>query len=105
MQDRRSLVIFALGLTFFLGTLSQAADGSSDKKTSAEVVQGNIGSARSKKIDFEGDFIEGMDKSPLDSLNQISEGNNRRNKQHLYRKRPNFKSEILNELQELRYIQ
>lgn len=43
-----------------------------------------------KQIDFEGDVVEGVNKQPLDSLNQISNGDNGSNRLHLYRrKRPN----------------
>lgn len=44
---------------------------------------------RSKALNFEDDVIEGINRKPLDSVNQISE-NNKRKREHLYRKRSNF---------------
>jgi hypothetical protein len=63
------------------------------------------GPSRSKVIDFEGDLVEGMNKKPLDSLNQISEADRRRNRPHLYQKRKGFRSETEQSLRELRYYQ
>ncbi len=40
-----------------------------------------------KQIDFEGDVVEGVNKQPLDSLNQISNGDNGGNRLHLYRRK------------------
>ena len=39
-----------------------------------------------KQIDFEGDVVEGVNKQPLDSLNQISNGDNGSNRLHRYRR-------------------
>ncbi|MBC7397259.1 MAG: hypothetical protein H7333_07425 [Bdellovibrionales bacterium] len=44
---------------------------------------------RSKNINFEDELIEGINRKPLDAFNQISEQNKRR-KNHLYRKRAGF---------------
>ncbi len=63
-----------------------------------------IESKRQKVIDFEDQLIEGMNKRPLDSLNQLSEKNRRKKKAHLYRKRASFKYEIVQTLNELRYV-
>lgn len=61
-------------------------------------------SARSKVIDFEGDLIEGVNKLPLDSVNQLSEANKNKDKPHLYKKRKAFSSENLYKISVLRYI-
>ena len=58
-----------------------------------------------KVIDFEDEIVEGMNKRPLDSLNQISEKEKRKRKQHLYRKRVGFRAETNESLHELRYVQ
>ena len=44
---------------------------------------------RSKNINFEDELVEGINRKPLDSVNQLSEfdGNQRK---HLYRKRSGF---------------
>jgi hypothetical protein len=47
---------------------------------------------RGKKLDFDGDVVEGVNKQPLDTLNQISE-QDRKNRRHLYRKRADFDAE------------
>ncbi len=57
----------------------------------------------SRVIDFEDEVVEGMNKRPLDSLNQISERDRNRNKPHLYRKRASFNSETTETLRTLRY--
>jgi hypothetical protein len=58
---------------------------------------------RQKVIDFEGDVVEGVNKRPFDSLNQISDAKKRRNRPHLYRKRAGFRTETADELKVLRY--
>lgn len=40
-----------------------------------------------KQIDFEGDVVEGVNKQPLDSLNQISDADGGRHRVHLYRRK------------------
>jgi hypothetical protein len=60
---------------------------------------------REKVIDFEDEVVEGMNKKPLDSLSQISEGNKKRHKPHLYRKRIGFRPETNDTLHWLRYTQ
>lgn len=61
-------------------------------------------SSRTKVIDFEGDLIEGVNKLPLDSVNQISEAEKNKHKPHLYQKRKSFGSENSQKLHELRFI-
>lgn len=65
---------------------------------------GNAGK-RQTVIDFEGDLVEGMNKRPLDSLNQISERDKKRRKTHLYRKRASFRTETSETLRSLRFNQ
>ena len=60
---------------------------------------------RQKSIDFEDDLVEGMNKRPLDSLNQISERDKKHRKPHLYQKRIGFRDETGEILRELRYQQ
>lgn len=57
---------------------------------------------RQKVIDFEDQLVEGVNKQPLDSLNQISEKDKSKKRPHLYRKRASFKSETERVLQEMR---
>ncbi len=60
---------------------------------------------RQKTIDFEGELVEGVNKRPSDSLNQISEYRNRRKKHHLYKKRQGFRTETATTLHEMRTTQ
>jgi hypothetical protein len=58
---------------------------------------------RTKVIDFEDEVVEGVNRKPLDSLNQISERNGHKKNPHLYRKRSGFKSETAENLRVMRY--
>lgn len=60
------------------------------------------GDKRQKVIDFEDEVVEGLNKRPLDSLQQLSD-QNRRKKPHLYRKRASFRSETNETLQTVRF--
>jgi hypothetical protein len=44
---------------------------------------------RSKSIHFEDELVEGINRRPLDSFNQVSEGD-LNSRSHLYRKRSGF---------------
>ena len=55
-----------------------------------------------KVIDFEDEVVEGLNKRPLDSFNQISDSDRNGEKPHLYRKRQSFRSETENTLRTLR---
>jgi len=59
---------------------------------------------RGKIIDFEDDVVEGLNRRPLDSLNQISEAERRRRKTHLYHKRAGFRFENAETLRTVRYV-
>lgn len=63
------------------------------------------GGSRTRVIDFEESVVEGVNKSPLDSFNQISEAEKRRRKIHLYKKRAGFRDETYQTLQEMRFEQ
>ena len=63
----------------------------------------NAGNKREKVIDFEDEVVEGLNKRPLDSLNQISERERRKRKTHLYRKRAGFRFENAETLRTVRY--
>jgi len=60
---------------------------------------------RQKVIDFEDEIVEGLNKRPLDSLNQVSDNGKKKRKPHLYRKRVGFRSETTETLRDLRYSQ
>ncbi|MEK6578822.1 MAG: hypothetical protein AABZ55_06315 [Bdellovibrionota bacterium] len=60
---------------------------------------------KEKVIDFEESLVEGMNKKPLDSLNQISEAERRRRRSHLYRKRAGFTTETYETVRTLRNVQ
>jgi hypothetical protein len=58
---------------------------------------------RTKVIDFEDEVVEGVNKKPLDSVDQISEANRKKHKPHLYRKRGGFRTETAETLRALRF--
>lgn len=58
-----------------------------------------------KVIDFEDEVVEGINKRPLDSFNQLSEAEKRRRRPHLYRKRIGFRTEMEQTLDHMRYVQ
>lgn len=63
----------------------------------------HAGPGRSKVLDFEDDVVEGMNKKPLDSLQQLSDRSRRGKRVYLYRKRGGFAHETSETLSELRY--
>jgi hypothetical protein len=65
--------------------------------------QGIDDTKRGKVIDFEDEVVEGVNKRPLDSLNQISEADRKKRKPHLYRKRGGFRSETAETLRALKF--
>jgi hypothetical protein len=46
--------------------------------------QSNKKDESKKQLDFDGDVVEGMNRQPLDSLTQVSEGDGSGAKNHLY---------------------
>lgn len=58
---------------------------------------------RTKVIDFESSTVEGINRRPWDSLNQVSEADKRKRQKHLYRKRSGFSSETRETLSEMRF--
>jgi hypothetical protein len=80
----KSALCFAL---FLVGTCAHAID---DTK-------------RTKVIDFEDEVVEGVNKRPLDSLNQVSDADRKKHKPHLYRKRGGFRSETAEALKSARF--
>ncbi|MBS1985421.1 MAG: hypothetical protein JST16_14745 [Bdellovibrionales bacterium] len=62
-------------------------------------------SGRTKVIDFENSVVEGINRQPYDSLNQVSDAQKRKNRPHLYRKRAGFSTEIRETLSEMRFAQ
>ena len=59
---------------------------------------------RSKTINFEDDVVEGINRKPLDSVNQISE-RDAKGRPHLYKKRAGFSDREQVLTQELRLQQ
>ena len=54
-----------------------------------------------KTIDFDGEVIEGINKQPLDSLNQLSEKEKKEQRPHLYNVRSAFDDENYQTVREL----
>lgn len=70
----------------------------------AAPVVAEAGPKRQKVIDFEDEVVEGMNKRPLDSLNQVSEKDRKKRRPHLYRKRAGFRTETYDTLRAARYL-
>ncbi len=70
----------------------------------AKASESPLSSKRERVIDFEDDLVEGLNKRPLDSLNQISERDRGRRKRHLYRKRAGFRSETAVTISDLKHL-
>jgi hypothetical protein len=51
------------------------------------------GDESKKTLDFDAEVVEGMNRQPLDSLTQTSEGDGSGSKNHLYRRIKNFNEE------------
>lgn len=58
---------------------------------------------RSKVIDFDDEVVEGLNKRPLDSLNEIAERDRKKHKPHLYRKRAGFRTETEETLRQIKF--
>jgi hypothetical protein len=71
-------------MTLFLSAVSLFLDSSFSRSAFA-----NENNKRQKELNFEDDVIEGINRKPLDSVNQISERDDHE-KPHLYRKRATF---------------
>lgn len=82
----------ALGLC--LMSQARAAEGTSYFKFEGK---------RSTKLDFDGDYIESMNKRPLDSATALEEADRRRRNIHLYHKRAGFGTETAETIQQVRY--
>jgi hypothetical protein len=68
-------------------------------------VNATTAAKRSKVIDFDDEVVEGLNKKPLDSLNEISERDKRHKKPHLYLKRVGFRPEVSEALKTLPHSQ
>jgi len=63
------------------------------------------GESRSKDLQFEDDLVEGMNKKPYDSFNQLSEQEKNRKNNHLYDIQSKFTHETKETLSEVRMWQ
>lgn len=59
----------------------------------AKPAPGNHNPAAEKRMDFDGDVVEGLNRRPLDSLTATSEDGNRLGMGHSYRRQKNFDEE------------
>ncbi len=92
---------FALAL--FLASVLVAGSGLAWAREDAGRSYYGFEGKRSRKLDFEDDYIETMGKRPLDSLTELSEADKRRKHIHLYRKRSGFGGETAETIQQVRY--
>lgn len=73
--------------------------------TFAADAKATAGGSRSRVIDFDSSVVEGINRRPYDSLNQVHDGRGRKDRPHLYRKRSGFTSDTRETLSELRFVQ
>lgn len=98
MKKRRPLLnqltgALALVLGVALGTVAHAANTNNTKPTKT---------GSQKNLNFDGDYVELMNKNPLDSVTELSEANRNRDG-HLYRKRASFVPETSDTLEQVRF--
>src|SRR5947209_2831380 len=89
-----------LGIMAGLVTVSSLAMGAPARPKGGETAPLHH---RSRVIDFDDTLVEGINKRPLDSLDQIGDQGRNRDRGHLYRKRAGFRDETQVTLHELRY--
>jgi hypothetical protein len=99
MKKRRPLLnqltgALALVLGVALGTAAYAATPTNSTTKSKTGSQ--------KNLNFDGDYVELMNKNPLDSVTELSEANRNRDG-HLYRKRASFVPETSDTLEQVRF--
>lgn len=82
---------------------ASAASPSGDRETFSERSYYGFEGKRSKRLNFDDDYIETMNKRPLDSLTDLSDADRRRRNIHLYRKRAGFGAETAETIQQVRY--
>ena len=98
---RRAVAVILVGSSLLSVAVTFAAPG--EARAGSEKSYYGFEGKRGKKLDFDGDYIESMNKHPLDSLTELSEADKRRKNIHLYRKRSNFGSETAETIQQVRY--
>lgn len=106
LQGLSALAFSALAWLAVGGSVARralAVSPSGDRETFSERSYYGFEGRRSRKLDFDDDYIETMNKRPLDSLTDLSEGERRRRNVHLYRKRAGFRSETAETIQQVRY--
>ena len=99
----KNLLSFAL---IFIATASladgpEAAPATAPTQAPAPAAANGSATGRKTSIKFEDEVIEGMNKNPLDSVEQISQQDSE--SQHLYRKRKSFKDQTPSLIREMGY--
>jgi hypothetical protein len=94
------LIITTLFLAFDSSALAGDQTPAAQQPAAPAVVQSR--GSRSKSLSFDDSVVEGLNQNSKDSLEMI-EKNGRKNRQHLYQKKSDFKKEIQNFPSELGY--
>jgi len=99
---KRLLIVLLLVAMLALVANAKAKKAKAKKKAEPKATTAPLAPGELKKeIDFEGDTVEGVNKQPLDSLNEFSDKDGRRNKLHLYKKKRDFGNEDQESTREL----
>lgn len=85
----------------FLGTSISLAAEEPQAQAPTPVSSASPVSARKTSISFEDEVVEGMNKTPLDSIEHIGQLDS--DGQHLYRKRKSFKDQTPTLVREMEY--
>ena len=99
----RKLLAFGLllALNAILSTTSEAADARAPA-AAAPAQAGGVVKKRSKSLEFDDNVVEGMNKNPLDSLQNVGREDGKTHGR-LYKKRTDFQNEIRQSVQEAGY--
>jgi hypothetical protein len=83
-----------------LGAPPAKAPPKKDAPNAADAFRPAVGPERAKNISFDDEVVESMNKSPLDSLENVARRDSKK-QPHLYRKRRDFKKEMKETIKEM----
>ena len=90
------ILIFALALPAYAG------DSGSNNGAKRDPAANTPGGKRGKSLEFDDNVVEGMNKNPLDSLQNVGREDGKTHGR-LYKKRTDFQNEIRQSVQEAGY--
>ena len=97
MRKTFSAFVATVAVVSVFASVAKAADSNTNTAPTGKTGHG-------KNLNFDGDYVETMGKSPLDSLTALSESQKGRDS-HLYKKRTEFAPETVETLKQSRFEQ